>query len=365
MQINMRKEKRRITKAIYYICWEVRPGEQESAEVQGINISSSGLRFSSGVDLQPGTILFIQSQEDAMTGYATVRNCVACDGGYQTGVELSAETKKVVLPGEEDVDFYEFLQISPRADVDTIHRIYRFLASRFHPDNPDTGDSEKFVLLTRAYTVLSDRELRRNYDATRKMREPESRPVYQSVDFMDGVEGEVNRRMAVLSILYNTRRTNPHAPGVSMLKLEKQMAFPRVPGISAMTFSVPLEFVTVLCKSISRRTAMDRFINLTRRLKCSGASSMIGGGASTRSGGAIGGWRNSVPPSPRARPIIASTPSSFRKRNRLLCLDSRPRKAATAFGSGWGSCCRSVCAGDLVMAFADDPNAAISSSEYR
>ena len=227
MQINMRKEKRRITKAIYYICWEVRPGEQESAEVQGINTSSSGLRFSSGVDLQPGTVLFIQSQEDEMTGYATVRNCVACDGGYQTGVELTAETKKVVLPGEEDVDFYEFLQISPRADVDTIRRIYRFLASRFHPDNPDTGDSEKFVLLTRAYTVLSDRELRRNYDATRKMREPEPRPAYQSVDFMDGVEGEVNRRMAVLSILYNTRRTNPHAPGVSMLKLEKQMAFPR------------------------------------------------------------------------------------------------------------------------------------------
>jgi curved DNA-binding protein len=34
------------------------------------------------------------------------------------------------------VDYYEFLQISPNADVDTIHRVYRFLAARFHPDNP-------------------------------------------------------------------------------------------------------------------------------------------------------------------------------------------------------------------------------------
>lgn len=46
--------------------------------------------------------------------------------------------------GMEMPDYYEFLQISPSAEADTIHRVYRFLAARFHPDNQDNGDAEKF-----------------------------------------------------------------------------------------------------------------------------------------------------------------------------------------------------------------------------
>jgi len=65
-------------------------------------------------------------------------------------------------------DYYEFLQISPNADSDTIHRVYRFLAARYHPDNPETADTEKFVLLTEAFSVLSSPERRADYDASRK-----------------------------------------------------------------------------------------------------------------------------------------------------------------------------------------------------
>jgi hypothetical protein len=41
------------------------------------------------------------------------------------------------------------------------------------------------------------------------------------------VEGEVNRRLAVLSVLYRTCRANVHSPQVSILELETQMGFPR------------------------------------------------------------------------------------------------------------------------------------------
>ena len=44
-------------------------------------------------------------------------------------------------------DYYEFLQISPNADAETIHRVYRFLAARLHPDNNETGHEENFRLL--------------------------------------------------------------------------------------------------------------------------------------------------------------------------------------------------------------------------
>ena len=37
-------------------------------------------------------------------------------------------------------DYYEILEISPNANSETIERIFRHLAQRYHPDNQDTGD---------------------------------------------------------------------------------------------------------------------------------------------------------------------------------------------------------------------------------
>ena len=63
------------------------------------------------------------------------------------------------------VDYYEDLQLNPNADLETIDRIYRLLAKRYHPDNNDTGNSDKFNIITTAYRVLSDAEKRAAFDA--------------------------------------------------------------------------------------------------------------------------------------------------------------------------------------------------------
>ena len=52
-------------------------------------------------------------------------------------------------------------------------------------------------------------------------------PIFESRDFVDGIEGEINRRLGVLSLLYNQRRVDEAHPGVSVLELEKRMSFPR------------------------------------------------------------------------------------------------------------------------------------------
>lgn len=123
------------------------------------------------------------------------------------------------------VDYYEFLQISPNADVDTIHRVYRFLAARLHPDNPATGDPEQFKLLKTAYDTLSDRARRAEYDISRRRATQE--PYSKEVDFMDNMDGELNRRLAVLAMLYHRRRSNAHSPEVSLAEIEERMGFPR------------------------------------------------------------------------------------------------------------------------------------------
>jgi len=124
-------------------------------------------------------------------------------------------------------DLYELLQISPYAGSGTIHRIYRFLAARYHPDNPDTGDADMFHKVKTAYDVLSNTERRTRYDATRSGEVRAASPISNTVDFMDDTEGELNRRLALLAVLYSRRRTSPRYPEVSLMEIESFLGFPR------------------------------------------------------------------------------------------------------------------------------------------
>jgi curved DNA-binding protein CbpA len=128
---------------------------------------------------------------------------------------------------DEFVDFYEILQISPNAEFATIQRVYRMLASRYHPDNPDTGDTNRFVLLQQAYNVLSDAEQRAAYNEDYKVKRVQPIPVFERKEFLVGIEAETNRRLGILCLLYNQRRDDPNHPTVSIFDLESIMSIPR------------------------------------------------------------------------------------------------------------------------------------------
>ena len=61
-------------------------------------------------------------------------------------------------------DYYEVLQISPNAEPETIQRVYRLLAQRYHPDNQETGNANYFRIIREAYSVLSNPDARVKYD---------------------------------------------------------------------------------------------------------------------------------------------------------------------------------------------------------
>ena len=112
------------------------------------------------------------------------------------------------------VDYYEDLQVSPNADLETIERVYRLLAKRYHPDNQVTGNSEKFRIITTAYKLLSDAEKRAAFDAKYEDTRNHKLKALSKVSSSEGLENDQQIRHAILSILYTDRRENPSDSGV-------------------------------------------------------------------------------------------------------------------------------------------------------
>lgn len=76
-------------------------------------------------------------------------------------------------------DYYQTLGVSRNADQQEIQRAYRKLARENHPDlNKDPAAEERFKDISEAYSVLSDPETRRRYDAFG----PDFRQVPEDVD---------------------------------------------------------------------------------------------------------------------------------------------------------------------------------------
>jgi len=125
--------------------------------------------------------------------------------------------------GRKFIDYYEFMQISPNAQAETIQRVYRILAGRSHPDNPHTGDLERFLRLKEAFEVLNHPERRAAYDEEYRIQQSLPVEVFNMQEFATGIDGESNRRMGLLCLLYHRRRVNPEEPGLSLLQLENMM----------------------------------------------------------------------------------------------------------------------------------------------
>ena len=142
------------------------------------------------------------------------------------------------------INYYDLLQINPRAELETIQRVYRLFAARYHPDNLETGDAERFRAIQEAYEVLSDQARRAEYDRQFVENQPAPLAIFQKREFTDGIDAEAKIRIGVLCLLYSKRRANPDFAALSMLDLEHLMAFPREHLAFALWYLRSKRFVT-------------------------------------------------------------------------------------------------------------------------
>jgi len=126
------------------------------------------------------------------------------------------------MPEERFVDHYEILQVSRNADAETIERVFRLLAKRYHPDNTSTGDSERFVALSEAHRVLSDPHERARYDAHYESGKSSQWSLFFEAP-LGGVDEDQRIQQWILSVLYQTRRRSSSDPGVGIYELENYL----------------------------------------------------------------------------------------------------------------------------------------------
>ena len=123
-------------------------------------------------------------------------------------------------------DYYEDLQISPNADNETLERVYRLLAKRYHPDNGQTGSAEKFDLITQAYQILSKPEKRAAYDATYEEAKARQWKALSGAFSTQGFKDDTRLRHGILSILYVERRNGSADSAIGLWRMEKMLGWP-------------------------------------------------------------------------------------------------------------------------------------------
>ena len=124
-------------------------------------------------------------------------------------------------------DYYEILEISPNANAETIERIFRHLAMRYHPDNQDTGDLSRFSEIVEAHNTLKDPVSRAQYDIQHRDHAGLRTKLAGEASDTKGVERDVAIQDKLLSLLYVKRRQNINDPGIGAAELEHLSDCPR------------------------------------------------------------------------------------------------------------------------------------------
>jgi curved DNA-binding protein CbpA len=122
---------------------------------------------------------------------------------------------------DKQIDYYEVLQVNSNAEQETIHRVFRLLAQRFHPDNQETGNDNRFREIHEAYSVLSDPEKRARFDINYEQhRRNRWRLVSTGAQAEGDFEMEQMVRLTLLEALYTKRRIDPGSPSIYPIELE-------------------------------------------------------------------------------------------------------------------------------------------------
>lgn len=146
------------------------------------------------------------------------------------GAQASPQQPQDKRSEPEELSYYQLLQVDRDAHPTIIRYSYRFLAAMYHPDNGETGNADKFRIITEAWKTVSDEGKRQAYDMSLAVKEQakgaqshkpqpkinefgrEALPEFPKTTL---TWNEVELRIAVLQVLLAARKKRPTSGGAS------------------------------------------------------------------------------------------------------------------------------------------------------
>ena len=107
--------------------------------------------------------------------------------------------------------------------MDAIRFAYANLADRYHPRAGLEPNQEKYDAVTLAFEILSDPELRKDFDKLKGIG-GEEKPRFSGPSFFEAYGRDTLLRVTLLCVLYDRRRTKPFTPSLSMRHIEAMVA---------------------------------------------------------------------------------------------------------------------------------------------
>ena len=223
----------------FRLSYEIRTGVSQVLSADLTDFHEEGCGFEVALDLPAGMPVLVEGNLTDNGGVEVRTKAFVSwsrpteEDTYRVGVQfaeplkLHRNTTNEALWREQNEDLYELLQISPNADSDTIHRVYRMLAQRYHPDNQDTADPEIFRKVLEAYQMLSDPEKRAGYDSQYKIARERRWRIFDQERASRGVKGEKAKRDGIMGLLYTKRVNEPAAAAMDPREFEQLLGVPR------------------------------------------------------------------------------------------------------------------------------------------
>lgn len=228
-----RQKPGRPDESIWVLLHNVR-GATSEVRAKVLDASESGIGIETECRMESNAVVTVEGQvgPNGFIGKARARvvDCKPFGGLFRAGLEFESAFENgngAASSGEAVPDYYEVLQISPNADPDMIHRVYRLLAQRYHPDNADTGDEKAFRAITNAYKVLSEPEKRAAYDVKLHSYRQVRWRIFDQRQAAIGKVAEKSKRKGILDLLYTKRCNEPEKPAMNLHELEDLLGCPR------------------------------------------------------------------------------------------------------------------------------------------
>jgi curved DNA-binding protein len=129
--------------------------------------------------------------------------------------------------GQDFVDYYRVLQVSPTCDAKSLELAYHRLAKTHHPDHSGGSDSTRFNEVTEAYRVLRDAKRRSEYDAQFRVQLAAEWPEPSAAEDIGVNESaaldDADDHVKILMYLYRKRRENAQNAGVVGYYLQQML----------------------------------------------------------------------------------------------------------------------------------------------